>query len=179
MRQTNTPALVFGVLIIAAGVLYLLGNILHFDAGDLCLPVGLILVGGFLLLRPRFVQPGAHTTQQILGEIRRQGVWRVADEEFWMFVGDIDLDLTQAEIPAGETHLRLFAFVADTDIILPRDVGVTVVSTAFVSDLKLWNGKRSAFLAPATEVSENWATAERKVRIETTYFVSDLAVRRV
>jgi predicted membrane protein len=179
MRQTNTGALVLGALIIAAGLLFLLGNVFRFDAGELCLPVGLILIGSFLLLRPRFVSAGVRSSQVLLGEIRRNGAWRVADEEYWMFVGDIDLDLTQADIPAGETRLRLFAFVADTDIIVPQHVGVTVVSTAFVSDLKLWNGKRESFLAPVTEVSENWATAERKVRIEATYFVADVTVRRV
>ena len=179
MRQTNSTVLFFGIFIVVIGLLLLAGSIFQINTGQFCLPVGLILLGAFLLIRPRIVPPNTAVSQKLLGEIERSGPWQARDEEYWVFVGDLDLDLTQADIPLGETRLRLFGFVCDTDIIVPSDVGVSVSSTAFVSDLKLWNGKREAFLAPAREVSENWETAERKLRIEAAFFVADVDVRRV
>jgi lia operon protein LiaF len=63
-------------------------------------------------------------------------------------------------------------------LIVPEDVGVSLSSSAFVSDVRLFGRKRDSILAPVRMTSENYETAERQVRLETTAFVGDVKVRR-
>jgi lia operon protein LiaF len=144
MRNQNQFYL--GIAIVAVGVILLLANIFRIDIGIFCWPMALILLGVFLLLRPRMVDPGTTLTQKFLAEMDRQGEWSVEDEEIWYFVGDVSLDMSEAHIPYGETRLRAVGFVSDLDLRLPQDVGLSVSSTAFVSDTNLLGHKEESFL---------------------------------
>lgn len=176
MRNQNQFYL--GIMVVAVGVVLLLANIFRIDIGIFCWPAALILLGVFLLLRPRMVEPGTEFTQKFLGEMERYGEWEVVDEEMWYFVGDINLDMSEAHIPSGETRIRALGFVSDVDVRLPKDVGLAVSSTAFVSDVKLFTHKEESFLAPLRYETENYKLAERKIRLDVTSFVSDINVRR-
>jgi lia operon protein LiaF len=175
----NTTQLLIGGLLVAIGFALLLGALFNVDVGAFCFPVGLILVGLWVVFRPRMVEPGTAVHERLLGDIRRQGAWQVTDEEIWIGVGDIDLDMSGAEIPTGETRLRIFGFVCDVDLIAPENVGVSVTSTAFLTDGQVLGRKQQSFVTPLTAVTDDYATAERKIHLETTCFVSELKVRRV
>jgi lia operon protein LiaF len=168
-----------GGLLILIGLAFLIGRVFNVDVWVFCWPVGLIGLGVWLLLRPRMVGPDTVVQFRALGDIRRRGAWEVGDEEFWIGVGDVDLDLTGATIPIGETRLRFFGFVGDVEVIVPEGVGVWVSSTAFLTDGKLLGRKEEHFLVPVHVSSDDYEMAERKVRVEVTFFVTDLKVRRV
>ncbi len=170
--------LFFGGLLVLFGLLFLFGTLFNINVWAFCWPVGLILLGVWILLRPQMIGPGAQMRVVPLGSVRRDGAWRVANEEFWIFVGDAKFDLTRADILAGETTLRLFGFVNDVAMIVPQGVGFTVSSTAFVTDLKVLGQQHESFVMPYTFTSDDYATAERKVRLETTCFVASIKVRR-
>lgn len=174
----NQGQVFVGGLLVFFGLLFLLGTLFNVNVWAFCWPIGLILLGVWILFRPRMIGPGAQVHVVPLGSIRRDGAWRVANEEFWNLVGDTSIDLTMADIPIGETTLRLFGFVNDVTLIVPQGVGFTVTSTAFVTDLKILGEKHESFVMPYTFTSDNWATAERKVRLEAMYFVASLKVRR-
>lgn len=176
MRNQNQFYL--GIMVVAAGVVLLLANIFRIDIGIFCWPMALIFLGVFLLLRPRMMEPGTEFTQKFLGEVDRQGVWPVVDEEIWYFIGDINLDMSKAEIPYGETRIRTLGFVGDIDLRLPQDVGLAVSSTAFVSEVKLFGQKEESFFSPLRYETENYKLAERRIRLDDTCFVSDIKVRR-
>jgi len=175
----NPWMLFIGIVIVVAGGLALIGTLFRIDTGAWCWPLGLIAVGAFLLLRPRFVSPDTAMHQRLLGDIRLGGAWQVRDEEMWIGVGDVKLDLTAADIPAGETRLRIYAFVADVDVIVPQAVGLSVTSAGVVGSNKLWGQKRDTFLAPVSAETENYAAAERRLRLEVSAFVADVKVVRV
>jgi predicted membrane protein len=168
--------LVIGGLILLYGLLLLIGEIFHIRFGKLCWPVVLILVGLFLIFLPRLYASRPGFQLNIFPDIHRRGAWKLQPEELLVFVGDVDLDLTQAEIPPGETAIRVYGFVGDIDLIVPPEVGVQVASTAFVSDARLWQQKQSRFISTLEQSSPNYTQAERKVRLETYLFVSDLKV---
>ncbi len=168
-----------GGAITLIGLMFLMGSIFKVDVGAFCFPVGLILLGIFLLLRPYLLSPDESVLLRLLGDVRRYGDWQVADEEIWIGVGNVRLDMTEADIPVGETRLRIFGFVGDVRLLVPQGVGVSVSSTSFVADVRVLGQKRESFLMPIQFASEDYETAERKVHVEMGYFVGNLRVRQV
>ncbi|MGA9348921.1 MAG: cell wall-active antibiotics response protein LiaF [Anaerolineae bacterium] len=175
----NQGQMLFGILIILVGLMFLLGSVFDVDVGDLCFPAGLILLGIWILFRPRLVGPDTALWLRVFGPIRRRGAWQVADEEIWLFVGDVRLDMTQAEIPLGETRIRVFGFVGNVRLVVPEGVGVSVSSMAFVTDARVLGQRRDGFLVPVHLTSDDYETAVRKVHLETMSFVADVRVKLV
>lgn len=175
----NQGQFYLGIVIVLIGVVLLIGNIFNIDLGILCWPTAFILLGVFLIFRPRMVEPGTEMTQKFLGEVKRSGSWQVVDEEFWYFVGDVELDMIHADIPNGVTKIRMIGFVGDIDLYVPGDVGVAVDSTAFVSEVSLPDAKEENFLTPVHMHTDNYKLAEKKILLQTTCFVGDIKIRQV
>ena len=85
---------IFGAIVIIIGLAVLLANVLGVDAGTVCFPTVLILIGLWILFRPRLSGPGAALKVRIFGPIRRKGAWQVRDEETMLFLGDVTFDLS-------------------------------------------------------------------------------------
>lgn len=174
----NQGQFTLGVIVVAVGVILLLANLFNIDLGVICWPMAFILLGLFFILRPRMIDPETAVTQKFLGEVKRTGDWTVTDEEMWYLIADVDLDMTSANIPFGETRIRTLGFVSDIDLRVPKDVGIAITSTAFVNDIKFLGHKQETFLAPAHQETENYQAADRKIRFETTCFVGDITVHQ-
>lgn len=173
----NRSQLIFGSIILFFGLLLLIGNVFHIDIGALCWPIGLILVGVWLLLRPKMVSSGAPVNVILIGDSRRKGAWNVSQEEFWTGIGDIDLDFTQAEIPPGETSYRCYGFIGDIKMEVPPGVGVSISSMAFITNAKFQGKHQESFVNPVNLSSEGYESAERKIHLEALYFIADVKVR--
>jgi predicted membrane protein len=167
-----------GILFIIGGLILAVGAIFDVDVGVLCLPTAFILAGIWLLLRPYLIGPDAAIRTTILGTVRYDGSWQVTEGEIWMFVGDVRLDLSEAEIPLGETTIRLFAFVSDVRVWVPEGVGVAVDSIAFLTSSRMFGRKRESFFAPVHLRSDGYETAERQVRLDMIGFVREIRVER-
>ncbi len=174
----NQGQVILAIIIIAIGLMFLIGNVLQVNVWDLFCPLAFIAAGVWLLVRPRMLGAGAQAHMRLLGEIERDGAWQVADEEYWVFVGDVELDMTHAAIPQGETRLRVFGFVGDVKLTVPEGVGVAVACTGFVADVQMLGQKRSSFLTPLQASSDDYETAERKIFLETSFFVNSVKIRR-
>lgn len=175
MRNRNQ--LILGSLIVIFGILLLLSNVFRIDFGAFCWPIGLIILGVWLLLRPRMVPSGMPVNFVLIGETQRRGAWKAVNEEIYTGIGDVDLDLTTADIPLGETQIRCLGFIGDVKVTVPAGVGISVSSTGFISTVKYLGHKQDSFLAPVTVTSEGYETAERKVHVEALYFIADVKVR--
>ena len=175
----NKGQFYLGIIIVIFGVILLIANIFNINLWVLFWPMVFILLGVFLIFRPKMVEPGTEMTQKFLGEVKRAGRWQVVDEEFWYFVGDIELDMINADIPDGVTKIRTIGFVGDIDMYVPGDVGVAVDSTAFVSDIALPDGKEENFLTPVHMRTTNYKLAEKKILLQATGFVGDIKIRQV
>ncbi len=168
-----------GALLIILGLMFLLGNLLDINMWAICWPVGLILLGVWLILRPQTIGSNMAIQQKLLGDIHRSGAWQVTNEEFWIGVGDVDLDMLNADIPDGETKLRVFGFVGDVEMLMPSNVGISVNCMGVITDVKIMGKEQTTFLSPFHLVSDDYMTAERKVLIETSFFVGEIKIRRV
>jgi lia operon protein LiaF len=175
----NTGLLFFGSILVLIGLASMAGTLFQVNIWGLLWPSLLILLGIWLLARPYLMGPGKGLDIAIIGDIRRSGTWQATNEELWTFVGDIDLNLTQADLPVGVTRYRILGFVADVDVQVPEGVGVAVSTIGFVTGLHLLGQKHDRFLIPFEWKSDNYDAAERKVFIETVFFVNDLKVKRL
>jgi lia operon protein LiaF len=171
--------LAFGGVLIAIGVLILVSTLTGIDFWAFCWPTGLIVLGILLIWRTTAASADTDLQQKLLGDITRKGVWQVSDSELWTIIGDVRLDLTEAEIPLGETKLRVYGFVGDTRIKVPESVGLSVTSTAFVTDGKVFGEKQERFASTLRVASDDYETAARRVRILATRLVTTLKVERV
>ncbi len=175
----NRGQLFWGLVVILLGVLFLIGNLTNIDVSAYCWPVALILVGLWLILRPRTTAPGTVDTTKVIGDIDRSGAWTVTAEDFFGFVMDLDLDMTQAIIPPGKTLLRVYGFVTDVELFVPKDVGVRVSPAAFYAESKINGEKEEQILASMPVQTDNYDTAERQLMVETRSFVTEISVRQL
>jgi predicted membrane protein len=169
--------LIMGGIVLGVGLLLLLENVLKVDFWSFCWPIGLILLGVFLLLAPRMRMSGSGINIRFFGGVKRKGDWLVSNEEIWMFVGDIRLDLSEAEIPEGETTIRLIGFVGDIDLIAPNNAGLSVAASGFLTSGKIFGRKEDTFLGSQRYLSEGYAEMARRLHVETLLFVNDLDIR--
>lgn len=173
----NNWQLFLGALILVWGLVLLLGVVFDIDTGALCFPIALIGIGVFVLLRPRFIAPGTNVEMRLFGDVRRRGAWEVADEEFWTGIGDVRLDLSETDIPPGETRYRALGFIGDIRLIVPEDVGVSIDSVSFLTEARVFDWKRQSFFVPVHYATENYETTERKIHVEMSYFIGEIKVR--
>ncbi len=167
-----------GAVIVFIGLLFLIGAVTGVNLGDFICPIALILVGVALIIRTRRISRDTAFTAKLIGDIRRRQGDKVQNEEIWVGIGDVDLFLTDADVPTGETRLRMVGFVGDIDLRIPEDVGLSITSLAFVTEAKMFGEKKSHIATPYEYVSPGYAEAERKIRLETTFFVADMKARR-
>lgn len=174
----NQGMALIGALLMIGGIVFLLSNLFDFNIWAVCFPLGLILLGVFVLVRPRMVGPDTKSHVAFVDEVERAGSWTLANEEHWAFVLDATFDLTKADIPPGETLIRAFGFVNDVEIFVPADVGLALDLSSFVTSIKRDGGEEeTSFLAPVRWRSDGYKGLERRVRFELTQFVGDVKVR--
>jgi len=154
----NRGQLVVGVVIVLLGTLLLIGNLFHINPWAFFWPLVLIGLGVWMLLRPQTLRSDGRRKGKILGDICRGGEWQVRDEEFWVLIGDIKLDMTTAQIPEGETVIRTYGFVGSIRLRVPERVGVSVSSTAFITDARMLGHKQESLLSPLHQVSDDYET---------------------
>jgi hypothetical protein len=176
----NRNQMLIGSFFVLLGVAWFAASLLRISFWAVCFPMGLILLGVlFLVARPPLFGPTSEGGAHFVGDIARGGEWTVKNEEFYLFVGDMRLDMTRAQFPAGETTIYLNAFVADIDVNVPSDIAVSLSMTSFVADAEL-NGQRvERFLSGVQLSTPDYAAAERKLRLVTTCFVGDVKVKMV
>jgi lia operon protein LiaF len=173
----NTGVLLFGTVLILIGVMILAGSIFNVNLWNFFWPVILILLGLWLLARPRWTGAMGPENFLFFNNLRRKGTWQVKNEEIWIFLGNVLMDLTSADIPSGETVYRIYGFIGDVDLIVPQGVGVRVSSAAFINDIKVFGKKQSSILIPIEVASEAYETAERKIRLDVAFFISDVKIK--
>jgi len=174
----NRGLIIVGSVLILMGLTSFISSVFHIDMGAICFPLALILIGVFMLFGPRLKFMGENARFQPLGDLRERGAWQVENLEYWTFVGGASLDMREAEIPPGETTIRLYGFVGDAKLYLPAEVGYRIESTGFLTSSKIEGVKSDIFVSTLRRQSDNYAEAERTIRLETFYFVLDLKVQK-
>lgn len=97
------------------------------------------------------------------------------------FIGDTVLDLTNAQIPYGETKINISAFVGDIKVYIPDDMnlGVSVNGSSFIGDMQVLEQSRSGFMSNVQCKTPYYKEAGKKVRINVSCFIGDIKVKTV
>lgn len=116
-----------GLIILLVGVL-LLGRNLDLFQVDLSLfwnlfwPIVIILFGINIL---KGVTGTGGTNWAIMSGIEKnKEAWELKDKNYFALMGGIDLDLTKARIPEGETVLSLTAIMGGIDVLVSKDIPI-------------------------------------------------------
>ena len=174
----NRGQLIAGSLLILFGGGLLLANVLRINFWAICFPMGLILLGVFFLFaRQPVIGVTSESGMHFVGDVIRSGDFPVTNEEFSLFAGDVRLDMSRAQFPAGETTIRVNGFVGDVDVSVPADVAVTVSSSGFIVNAELNAQRVERFLGSAQLTTTDYDAAERKLRLLTAFFVADVNVK--
>ena len=173
----NRGMFIAGAVLIGLGVLFFIGAVFHIDIWAICCPVSLIGVGVWIILRPGIFQNGGSKVT-LIGQQRLNGDWQVQDAEYWFGVGELNLDLLHAQIPYGETVIRVNGFVNEIRITLPAEMGLAVQASGFVVENEIMGDKVSNIMMPVDYVSPNYTEADRKLRLEANGFVVNLNVNQ-
>lgn len=149
LEQNGSSAKVAGLLIFLIGVVFLGRNLHWFYFNTdlfwrLLWPAILILLGVRLLLGARF---DARTNLAFMGGIERKDDWQVSNNNYWAFMGGIDLDLRKAVIPDQVTTFTVTAIMGGVDIIVPPDLAVVCEGTAILGGVELLGKSNGGILA--------------------------------
>lgn len=170
--------IVVGIVLVLIGLFSLMALFFHFNPWGYFFPLLLVALGVWLILRPQIRGRDIEVETPILGDVRKTGVWEARDHEIWLFAGDVRLDFSQATLPEGDALVRIVGFVSDIEVILPEDAGLTVEAGAIVSGIKSFDGKRERFLTGITYQSPDYDLAEKRIKLETIGFVSEVQIKR-
>ncbi len=171
-------SLFIGVVLVGLGAMFLLNTWLRINVWGLFWPGLLILLGVVILARSRTVIPGTRNDFVVLGDVRRFGAGPLTNEDIWVGIGDVDYDLTQADIPTGETVLRVQGLIGDVKMFMPAGVGLAVNASGLITDATVLGQHQDVFLNSYRYLSEGYAEAERKVKLETSFFINDVKVKQ-
>lgn len=167
-----------GIIVIVIGVILLLGA-LGIDIGNalgVVVAVVIILVGVWLLWRRR---PGpAAGRDTFAGSVRMGGPgWKVETSRHSITFGEMRLDLTQSDIPAGEHRLDLDAFMGSVVVTVPKDVGVSATGHAFLGAVNLLGQRADGIDRSLSVTSPGYAEAAKKLIIDVSTFAGDVRVQ--
>ena len=175
----NKGQLILGGIVLLFGLFLLIGNLLNLNLWKFFWPLALMAIGVFVIFRQGKAKEGTMTYFSFARGVNRSGEWEIHDAEYWNFAADFDLDLTQANIPAGEAHWRAFGFVNELRLRISPVAGVSVTTHAFVTEKKIDGNKEDLFLVPLEWQSDNFETASEKFYLELNGFVSQVRIIKV
>lgn len=128
-------------LLIGLGAL-LLGHTLDYYTLDLSfawkllIPVLIIIAGINIMVGGKTKAGGSHFVVMSGLEYKNPG-WKLESGSFTAFMGGVDLDLTVADIPEGNTFLSLMAVMGGISIRVPGDLEVELSGTAVLGGVSL------------------------------------------
>jgi len=122
--------------------------------------------------------PPVATFNKGLGDIEMTGPMILGPSRFETFIGEIKLDFTQAVIPEGETAISVNTVLGEIRVLAPADVGVAVRAGTLLGSTEVLGRKGGSVSADETAVTDDYATASRRLRIEARTVLGDVAIRR-
>ncbi|MCQ6558660.1 cell wall-active antibiotics response protein LiaF [Paenibacillus mendelii] len=124
----------------------------------------------------------AQTRSGFIGDIYvGHDYWELKPMNISHFIGDTVLDLTKAQIPLGETRIHISSFIGDVKVFLPNDfeVGVHVVSSAFIGDVAVLDRKEGGMFKNMNIETAYFHETDKKVKLVVSTFIGDVRVTKV
>ncbi|MCP8968679.1 cell wall-active antibiotics response protein LiaF [Ectobacillus ponti] len=185
-----------GNMLLLIGMLTLAGQLFSSVAFQLLL-AAVLLYGGVELLRSRrrplsiSLQPASPAGSRL---VRKQpflrnfliGTHRVMDRIYelqdWNIrygIGDVEVDLSTAMIPEGETVLVIHGVIGNIRLHVPYDVELSLHHSVLIGKTVMLGEEDRSWNQTLSWMTEGYAAAPRRVKIVTSLFIGDTEVRYV
>ncbi len=173
------------LIAIAIGVIFLGRNLGLFEVDtsmffNLLFPVILILIG-FNLLRGRAQSSGSGGRFTFMGGANVGGAepWKLEGGSYFAFMGGIEMDLTKAEGPEGETVLDLTAIMGGIEVKIPRDMAVIYEGSAVLGGVSFKDQEDGGIIA-GRKIEQNIDQSNgRRVRIQARAILGGVEIKEV
>lgn len=122
------------------------------------------------------------TRSGFIGDIHiGQDYWDLKPLNISHFIGDTVLDLTKAQVSQGETKIHVSSFIGDVKVYVPNDyeVGVQVISSAFIGDVKILGQKEGGMFTNINIQSPSYQQSDKKIKLIVSTFIGDVRVTKV
>jgi len=171
----NRTAILIGSILILVGVFSIVDAFFGINLWSLIFPILLIALGAFIIFRPKSVS-GGNFYVRFVNETDKTKDWVVEPSEYLSFVSSLTIDFSDANIPDGETILRMNSFVNDVEITPPLNGGLKVYARGFVHDTKVKGRDEDHILTPFEYETPDYASQTKKVYIQLLSFVSEVEI---
>lgn len=173
----NKTAIFIGTAFIILGAFSIIDILFDINLWSLIFPLILIGLGVLILFRPKRLPEGSKFIFRFINETDKMHSWTVEPAEYLSFVGNMNLDFSEAIIPEGETFINMVTFVNELDIILPTNSGFKLKARGFVHDTEVNGQKTDQILAAFEYETPDYKNQTRKVNIQTLSFVSEVEIK--
>ena len=91
-------------------------------------------------------------------------------------LGDISLDLRQAELPDGETQLTLLCWLGTIQVRVPPGIGVDITAQTMVGSVEVLGRREEGFVRDIHVRSEGYDREPKRLHMRLSTFVGELLV---
>lgn len=93
-------------------------------------------------------------------------------------IGDLRLDLSEVQLPPGESRWTVSALIGDITVLVPEGLAVDVEAEVRVGDIRLFHQRADGFARRLEYTSPGYSDAAQKVSIRASLLVGEVTVRR-
>ncbi|MBI9045279.1 MAG: hypothetical protein JEZ06_12390 [Anaerolineaceae bacterium] len=167
------------LLLIFTGIFLAFGAWLDIKIWAIILPWILILIGSWWLTHKKGDIHENDFHFKFIGLTQREGIWPVKQQAIVTVTGDIILDLTRADIPDGETKFHISGVIGNIILRIPKNVGVTFSSLSMATEAKFLEQEHHSMFLPLQLTDSNYQHTNKKINLETMFFVSEVRISQV
>ncbi len=168
---------------IAIGVIFLGRNLGLFEVDtslffNLLWPAILILIG-ISLLRGKTHGSGKGGRFTFMGgaEVGGKEPWNLEDGSYFAFMGGIEMDLMNADVPEGETVLDLTAIMGGIEVKIPKELAVIYEGSAVLGGVTFKDQEDGGIIA-GRKIEHNIDEASsRRVRIQARAIMGGIEIK--
>jgi len=201
----NTGSLIFGLLLILIGTIFLLDNLGYVNSDyvfENFWPLILVFIGINLLLRSRIRRTMEEQTSQessaqfekttptqsspdflvrsaIFGDINAE----VKSKNFSggscsIIFGEIDIDLKDAELSQGQSVLKLNGVFGSINVIVPSSMDIKVQANLVAGQVSIKEMQKGGLFENVTYETTRYVEADRKLFIVASHVFGELRIRQ-
>jgi len=163
-----------GYIFIGIGAFIFLGALIKIVIGIIVLSFGL-----FYLKSKQVHWNGIFTQKLKIIESMQwnKRSWSLRPMSVWNIIGEIKLDLSLAIWEEPEVTIVLQGVIGDIDVIVPENVGVSVVGTVIFGQIEAELEKEAGVWNKINFQSTNYHTSSNKLKLIVSYIVADVDVK--
>lgn len=163
-----------GYVFVGIGAVILLGDNLA-----VLISIALISLGYFFIKSKQIHRDESYYQKQSLVDSIRWGrePWILRNVSVWHVIGEFHMDLSLAILEHKETTVIVQGLIGDVDIIVPEDIGVSVVTSVTFGQINVAREVETGLMNKLVWQSPNYAYSEHKVKLVVTYLVGDIDIK--